>query len=551
MWSERLDRATIVRRSKEEATSIDPSDGDQLQIFLEKIKLGLAGGKGSQLALTICADANRPSFVLNITVDLPGGLAPLQWPIRLSAATQPDFMAQVTMPLVQAQHGRLQELASLEEVIKDKDHVIQKLLEKLDEQGTELGQIFPQVAGKVGRKVDRKKAEERVKGLTVFELEAWRKGLGHEQPEEAGDLIREVFAEERDVMPVAATSAPQEEDWWESIKGITVDLGSGKISTKGPSKAKAKSVPERQAQTAPTLSKDETEEEEDAFQVQSTPPRLSPAKSTSKAIRSEPTNLDDSTDEDDDNPDAPSQRSKIPDSFPAASHSPPMPKPKELGTIGSKKAASKPKPKPTPQPPANDDESTADETEPVAPSPAKRKSASPTPDPNPIPTRPKKKFGKIGGKKEAPPPPPAPEAEAESTDSEPPRSPPHRAKHTTPPPASPLKAKKGRIGKIGSNKAAVPPASTPPPAADIPSSPPSTRATPKRKIGHIGGTKKEHDDVKIEHDSQGTRGRGIVQPEEEPEVRETSTERADRKREELKRELEEKARAPIKKKRKF
>ena len=75
------------------------------------------------------------------------------------------------------------------DVLKDKDHVIQKLLDKLEEQGTELGQIFPQVAGKVGRKVDRKKAEDKVRGIARFDVDTWKKGLSHEEPGDISKLI--------------------------------------------------------------------------------------------------------------------------------------------------------------------------------------------------------------------------------------------------------------------------------------------------------------------------------------------------------------------------
>src|SRR5271170_6741556 len=66
VWNESLDHHTILRRSRELSTSIDPSDGDQLQIFLDKIKLGLAGAKGTTLALTIIADDGRPAIILKI-----------------------------------------------------------------------------------------------------------------------------------------------------------------------------------------------------------------------------------------------------------------------------------------------------------------------------------------------------------------------------------------------------------------------------------------------------------------------------------------------------
>jgi len=531
IWSESLDYITIIRRSRGENTSIDPSDGDQLQIFLEKIKLGLAGSKDTTLALTIKADADRPSLVLNISVKLPGGLAPLEWPVQLAAAPQSLMTSQLTVPLLRAQHARMQEMASLAEVLRDKDHVIQKLVDKLEGQGTELGQIFPQAAGKIGRKLDRKRAEERVKGLGQFDLEAWKKSQGHETSRDTAQLIGDVFAgdDSKAVGIDGGTPASEEGDsWWESIKGITVNLDSGKISTNGPARAH-KTPPKSKL----AFRKEESIEDSDDFQVQATPPHLAspPKRAASKPV------IGDSTDDDEDL-DAPSQHSKIPDSFPSSPPptAPSSQKPKKLGAIGSKNVAPKLDPR--------DEESTEGELSSPPKAGPQTKAASPIPEKAAVKSQ--KKFGRIGGKKEAP----LPEQESECEVSPP-------VAKTTPPPEAP-KAKKGKLGQIGGNKKR---ADTPPPPEEArPEPEPSTSSTtpkPKRKLGAIGhkhqspATKNEESPSKIEENE--SRERPSVKPEKEttPPPPETSQERADKKRLQLKRELEEKAKAPVKKKRKF
>jgi hypothetical protein len=533
IWSESLTKRAIIRRSQDEGTSIDPSDGDQFKIFLDKLKLGLGGGKDTTLALTITADADRPSLILNITMNLPGGLAPLEWPVRLAAAPQLLLASQLTLPLLRAQHIRIQEIAALAEVLREKDHVIQKLADKLEEQGTELGQVFPQAAGKLGRKVDRKRAEERVRGLGVFDMQTWRKGLSHEESQDATQLIGEVFTGNNTEALQANNGVPLSEDqdsWWESIKGITVNLSSGKISTNGLQKAKAKPSPK------PVL-RQEDSIDDDAFQVQATPPHLATSSrpGPSKAI------IDDST-EDEDDLDAPSQRSKIPDSFPssqpAAAASPV--KPKKFGRIGGKKAA--PKPEPLPQ---VDDQTTEEEPSPRRASPVEKKNESQASQIAAV--RPKKTLGQIGGKKEAPPQPePAPEPDSE-TESEVEASPPP----VVSPPKEVAKTKKGKLGQIGGKKKQTEPVPEP---AETEA---STAAAPsaKRKLGQIGhGHKVERQESPQKPEERNeSRGRASVKPEKTatPEPRETSLERADKKRERLRRELEEKAKAPVKKKRKF
>ncbi len=507
-------------------TSIDPSDGDQMQIFLDKVKSGLAGGKDTTLALTISAD--RPSLVLNITVKLPGGLDPLEWPIQLAAAPQSLMTSQFTVPLLKAQHAKVQDIESLAEVVKEKDHVIQKLLDKLEGQGTELGQIFPQAAGRVGRKVNRKQAEERVKWLGQFNMDAWRKGRDHGISRDVAGLIGDVFGgNDADAFEVEISSPATEESehWWESIKGITINLDTGKFSTNGLSGAR-KAPPKPK----PALRKEETIEDDDAFQVQVTPPRLtrSPKRTPSKVV------IDDSTD--DDELDAPTQCSKIPDSFPistppAASSSK---KTKKLGSVGAKKAAAKID--------SQDEEITEDEASPPPISGGDKSTASPTPPPKiTAPEEPQRKLGRIGGKKQAPSPEPESEPERDISPS---------AAKTVPAPAT-FKPKKWKLGQIGAkNKRAE----TPPPAEEAPEA--SKIETPKRKLGAIRhknqlpATKKEG---LSQTEELEIRGRTSVKPEKEktPQPRETSEERADRKRQELKRELEDKAKAPVKKKRKF
>lgn len=524
IWSESLDRRAIIHRSQEEGTSIDPSDDDQFRILVEKIRLGLEGQKGTTSALTITADDDRPTIILNLTVPLPGGLAPLQWPIRLSASPPSTFMSQLTIPMLRAQHARMQEVEGLGEVLEAKDHVIQRLLDKLEQQGTELGQIFPQLAGKAGRKIDRKQAEERVRGLGKFDMETWKKTLDSEKSQEVSQLIAEVFGGggTRGVSAEAgATQDEAAESWWETIKGITVNLNTGRISTNGIEK---QSPLQRRSSPKPTLRK-ESSIEDKAFQVQGTPTRL--ASRAVKASLPEPAKIDSSTDTEDDDLGGPSQLSRIPDSFPKPrsqsqsqhrqppSPSPPAPSPKKaqkLGKIGSKKAVSKS------SPPPDEAASTTDDSAPSPP--PKQKSPSATPEPA-LKPKPKAKLGRIGGKKAAPPPEPEPRPEPEPE----------------PGPATPVKPK-AKLGRIGGKRKVNAP------APDFPD--PKIKSSPHSTQEEVAASNTVEDD----------RARAAVKEEEEkqktPEPEETSIEKADRIRAETKRKLEEKAKQPVKKKpRKF
>lgn len=513
IWSESLDRRAIFQRSKDENTSIDPRDGDQLRVLLDKIRLGIEGGGGSTTVLTVSNDTGKPCLTLNVTVDLPGGLSPLEWPIHLDSASQSLLTEQLTIPLLEAQQMRMQERTSLGDLLREKDQVIQKLIDKLESQGTQLGQVFPQAAGKPGRKFDRKSAEEKVKGLKQFDMQVWRGRLEKVKFQDIGQLVGQVFQDGTTEVNIKESSNiwNRPENWWDTIKGKTVSISSGKSTSAELSKTvngdnAVKSTPKEE----------DSIRDDDDFQVQSTPPHLASPKE--KLAAQQPT--EDSTDDDDDL-DAPSQRSKIPDSLPPSQPpaKSPVKMPKKLGLIGGRKEP----PKPIPE---DDDETTEGST----PSPPRRahsrEQCTASPVAAPSPAKPKRTLGRLGGKKATPEPEEPPPAKEEP------------------------KPSRGRLGQVGGKKKEVTP--VPPEQETDTLVSPTKPVEEKKKLGSLGGRKSKRGEEETAVVPEEPRGRAVKQEEQkEPPHRETSEERANKKREQLKMELEEKAKAPVKKKRKF
>jgi hypothetical protein len=516
IWCESLDRRGIIKRSLDEDTTIDPSeDAEQMRVFLEKIESGLSHGDKTFLSLRAFPPKDKhksnglPDLDLVVTAHLPKPLGAFVWPIELKVAPQSALSSQLIIPILRAQNARMRELDMLVGMLRDKDHVIQKLVDKLEETGTELGHVFPGAVGKGGRKIPRKLAEERVKGLGVFEVEEWRKEM---RKKEKDDENKDVMAVVKDIFggdsrfPLAGTMnsgmSTSLDQWWDRILLNDVVLG-----------VRGETAEEQREKYGAALDKgkclhEAREEMEDDFQVQATPPRngKDPTKETG-STSSPPTLqsqrvIDDST-EDEDDLDGPSQRSAIPDSY-----QPPSPKPqqKRLGAIGQSKPTSK-----AASPPRAKD---AGQT-----TPAKASEDSPMAD----------------------------DDETASEDDREPLPPPKRhkthPKHAaTPPPERP---KKGGICKIGGKrKEATPPVTTTSDDATLP------QRTPKHKLGVIGHKAAATPEPERSVD-EANRGRSATVEEEEKRPRETPKERADRKREELKRELEEKAKMPVRKKRKF
>ncbi|KAH8813090.1 XRCC4-like factor-domain-containing protein [Xylogone sp. PMI_703] len=548
IWSESLDRKAIIERSREEATSIDPSDSDdQLEIFLQKIKLGVDGGKDSALNFEVLDNSHGkgksrngvPILRLYVTAKLPSPLKSLEWPIDLSPGSRVMFTSLVTYPLLKAERAKMKEAESLLQRIKEKDRVIQKLVDSIESRGGDLGLLFPHAIGRGERRVTRKMIESRVKGMGLFDYDAWKEGIDGDGEVSAQKLLDDVFGLEKESRVEISEETDlfeKSEDWWKNTKGDKIRLSRGVTEESSGSNL----------ETRPALkSSDSATKDEDAFQVQATPPRL---RNTPEKPKTQQNVIDDSTeDEDDDGLDGPTQQSAIPDSFPQSpprrvTPTPPPQQPKakgkKLGGIGSRREPPPPRksPSPAPLPKPTQDESTTEEEEeegvalrPKSPSPPKKKTPppkSPSPSPKRNPETPVKQtkrstLGRIGAKKKDPTPEPEPEPEQvqprpeEETEGEP----------DTPAKKTPTPKKKTKLGAIG------------------------------RRRGEEAGSssQKVHDDGDME-DDEDTRGRRRTKTPEVKEPtppRETSEERADRKREQLKRELEQKAKVPVKKKRKF
>lgn len=497
IWAESLDRKAICMRGWSENTSIDPSDtAENMTKFLSCLKSTLdpnqTGHDETSLTLVPAnsSDAGDDGITLNMTCPLPGFNA-LKWPIHLTKQPPSAIATNLVLPLIQAHLDRKQEVQSLIQMMVDKDSVVTKLSDKLEAMGTGLEHVFTALSGR--KKVTRATAEDRVKGLAPFVERKWKKELGSDDaaPSSVNSLIQHVFADTglEFRSTIEVDKSPELDKWWHDF------LPTSQGSQRKQGKVLAS---KRRATTPPPESTNR--DDDDDFQVQSTPPHLQSTKK-SAATSNVPPADDASTEGEGD--------STIPDSNPPPVLSdrrrqPETNKPSNsrLGAIGGKKQ------------------------------PAPRRSPSPLP---------KSKAAKAPLDDEET----ASEAsEDDATASAPGSSP-------VPSPKKPA-AKKGGLGRIGAG--AVKPQQDPKEKIPEELPPLKTKETVARKLGTIGGGKISKS-LKQEDEDDTTRGRLATrktssQAEERP--RETSEERADRKREELKRDLEKKAAAgPAKKKRRF
>ncbi|POS83022.1 hypothetical protein EPUL_006229 [Erysiphe pulchra] len=230
IWSESLSPLEIRKRSYEENTSIYPSSEDQLAILLDKIDQALSGRPGTTLHIRLSSEDNTSGsrdLILQLHVDLPKGLTALEWPVRLSVRP-PVLLAEVlTIPLLKLYRQSLRNLDLLSQSLKQKDHVIEKLLDKFEEQGIDLGQVFPQILGKQRGELDRKSALKKVRGLAKFDLKSLKTNQDlSTNAEDVGFSITNIFEDESSGVISLETKSflNGKVDWWKNVKATTFKL---------------------------------------------------------------------------------------------------------------------------------------------------------------------------------------------------------------------------------------------------------------------------------------------------------------------------------------
>ncbi|KFH43347.1 hypothetical protein ACRE_058910 [Hapsidospora chrysogenum ATCC 11550] len=505
MWVESLDRKAICMRGWGENTSIDPSDTpENMSKLLSTIRsaLDLSDPAHQDTSMSLApaspSDAGEGGLTLRLTCRLPG-LQPLKWPVHLRKAAPSSIATALVLPLIQAHHSRIREIESLAALLAQKDGVITKLLDKLEATGTGLEHVFNTLSGK--KKVNRSVAEDRVRGLAPFHRKQWQTDMGHEEgPDSAASLVRDVFSAGglRHHGSLEVEDSPKLDRWWLDLKG-TLQISQRSLDTDA-----------HQGNKGQTPPANDTEEDDD-FQVQETPPHLAPTtahKPSSKALPIDDASTASETDDSNVSPSRSGNR-RYPTKPPEKTK--PVKPARKVGTIGG------------------------------------RKQSSPRRCTSPRTLRETQERGGIQVTKS--------DAASDVADKD---NDTDSTADPSPPSSSPKRtvAKKGRLGRIGGQRGATQGAQQDNEQnveeASGKKSETATSHTPR--LGMVGKRKEAKASTPPADGIEDGRGRSPRResPRSKHEPRETSTERADRRREELKRELEKKAAAgPVKKRRKF
>ncbi|SMR41427.1 unnamed protein product [Zymoseptoria tritici ST99CH_1E4] len=523
VWEEVADRDAIVKYAKDSDCSFDPgADEDNYAALLKYIQSALNGEPKTTVNMQ---SGDSGNLELHITASLPGNLPALKWEFYLTRRPDSAVAEELVGPLLSHVNSLQIQVQQLVDEITAKDHVIQKITDKFETGGNDLTAVFP---GASNVKMSRKKSQRsqlagHVKGLADFDEATWRASLiGAESGVEITDNKLDSLL--HDLSPSNAIRPP--DDWWESLDGRT-------SSRHGPDRSKERAfgsgTAKKQDHTQKAEMTSQASMSDEEFQRQDTPPHIAGRSGTSKSgnhispsishggdhdrAASIVGNGDDDETEDEDDLDGPSghnvahisdrlrQHEKYTissiekdDSTSGAASS------RKLGAFGGKKAT-------TPQPAA--EEYIKAESPPSARGNRNFAHASVSP----VKLRPK--LGAFGGKA--------------------------ASKTVTPepvPPAASSARPKSKLGAFGGKAMKQ----SPPPTATA--EPQHTASPEPSRLGKFGGRSVTRTaspaKVKAEEEKQST----------EPDER-TEEQRANENRERLKRELEEKAKQPVKKKRKF
>lgn len=220
IWLESLDRRQIIRRALDAETSIDPSEGtDQLHLLLQKINGALVGQYESKLVLSW--SGKDKELFLEISAPLPAPLRSLEWRLCLLPAPPAVLTTELLLPSLYQQALIISETRSLLESLKEKDHVISRLVDKLQSNGIDLSSMFPGAAGVRSTKNanSREVAARTIKGLGEFDESKWRKDLrtSFSPPARTSELVENVFSsnisESLEINPEQEVSK-----WWKRLK---------------------------------------------------------------------------------------------------------------------------------------------------------------------------------------------------------------------------------------------------------------------------------------------------------------------------------------------
>lgn len=275
VWSETLTRREIIKRALNENTSIDPTeDNTQLRVLLDTIKAPLFGHDG----VLELAKASYSTILLRATARLPPPLDSLSWTYRLTLASESSLKHELIAPMWVLAYKQQQEIRDLLRYLREKDHVISKLLDSVESSNTDLATIFPSTAGMktVKDTSRREQAMQHVPGLGAFDEGTWQEEFKKKEARFRDALSSSVALTQANASVFESLCSRSEPvthsaEWWDDLGNLPAEIPDVADST--PS-VRDEEKPLLAEQPNRPVDDDETESEEDEYQVEHLPAHI-------------------------------------------------------------------------------------------------------------------------------------------------------------------------------------------------------------------------------------------------------------------------------------
>jgi len=203
IWSESLSKREILARAERDSTAIDPSeDVSQLPILLEKLESAL-GRKRDNDAVDVEILLGKNGLRLKTTVELPRPLGDLKWTFELKPVGGVELVNLLVLPALSEVATLRDMVESLMTVVKEKDIVLERLVEGMGEAGMDV----KTTVGGVRRR----------RGLEKFDVGRWRgEFLGGDR--RAGEVVSEVFGRDSEQeIPGVKGLGGEAGGWWRGL----------------------------------------------------------------------------------------------------------------------------------------------------------------------------------------------------------------------------------------------------------------------------------------------------------------------------------------------
>ncbi|KAK5952554.1 hypothetical protein OHC33_006600 [Knufia fluminis] len=173
LWAAEASSDAVREHAKFTKTSIDPDSKSQLRVLLQKLGQSLAEGTN---VLKKDEGSDSEAVLLETTLTLPRPLEPLKWQFHLESQGSGQMAEHILRPCLFEASESAKKIDTLIGTIETKDHIISRLLEKIEGSSMDLSLIFPGITGARARKgqVTIKDAQKHVPGLREFNKAEWK-----------------------------------------------------------------------------------------------------------------------------------------------------------------------------------------------------------------------------------------------------------------------------------------------------------------------------------------------------------------------------------------